>query len=390
MNLKNHIPADVQELARLLGKDNVRIAGGAVRDILLGQTPKDFDLATRLLPQDVMLTLRDHGLTVLETGLQHGTVTAVLNGEPYEITTLRVDISTDGRHAEVAFTDNWLLDAERRDLTINAMFLDMDGNVHDYFGGQEDLDDGHVRFVGDAEERIEEDYLRILRFFRFCGRLGRGADYSTLDVIASTVNGLAGISGERVWAEMQQILRIQSHAVLYDLLQDMEETRVLAAIGLHRLTPDGFELARIANKMNAEAITVLAGLLDGNPAMARILFEDWKLSRKEFDALGFISRMIQVHGNDLMDLDFEWFQRQIVRVNVNREHMNEFVLFTEDPTLIADVRAWKAPEFPVRGQDLLDLGIKPGPEVGDKLRELRELWEQSDCKVTRDVLLQNL
>ena len=149
----------------------VRIVGGAVRDLVLGKEPKDIDMATNATPDEMMKVFDAAGIRYEPTGLQHGTITVILDGEPIEITTLRIDAETDGRHAEVEFTKDWKLDAERRDLTYNAMSVDLNGNLFDYFGGVDDIRDKVTRFVGNAEERIKEDYLRILRYFRFQGRM---------------------------------------------------------------------------------------------------------------------------------------------------------------------------------------------------------------------------
>lgn len=188
----------------------VRIVGGAVRDILLSRNlPKDIDLATTATPDEMVDTFKASEIRYIETGLDHGTLTAHLNGHNYEITTLRIDTEHDGRRAVVEFTNDWRLDAERRDLTINAMSIDFDGNLYDYFGGVDDLQAKHVRFVGDPEKRIKEDYLRILRYFRFYGRISETADdhvKSTLEVIRKCSAGLKNVAVERVWTELSRIL----------------------------------------------------------------------------------------------------------------------------------------------------------------------------------------
>ena len=214
MNFKQQIPEPVKKLDSVLSRFSVdslvRVAGGAVRDLLAGVEPKDWDLATPLHPEEVIKSAEEAGFKVLPTGLQHGTVTVMVDGEPLEVTTLRVDVETDGRHADVEFTTDWKEDAARRDLTVNAMFLTMDGEVVDFFGGQQDLEDGRVRFVGNARERMAEDFLRILRFFRFHGRVGSGKfDEKDLLAIHDSTHGLAGISGERIWMEMQKIFGVR-------------------------------------------------------------------------------------------------------------------------------------------------------------------------------------
>ena len=188
---------------------DLRIVGGAVRDILLGIKPKDVDISTNATPEQMIELFKDNQIRYIETGLQHGTLTAHLNQQDFEITTLRIDAETDGRHAVVKFTDDWRLDAERRDLTFNAMSLTLDGTLHDYFGGRYDLENRRVRFVGDPMCRIQEDYLRILRYFRFYGRIAVNPDnhnQHTLDVISQCVEGLDRIAVERIWVEMAKIL----------------------------------------------------------------------------------------------------------------------------------------------------------------------------------------
>ena len=184
-----------------------RVVGGAVRDALAGREVTDIDLATPRTPDEVTQALRAAGIRAVPTGLDHGTVTAVAGGRGFEITTLRRDVETDGRHARVAFTDDWRADAARRDFTINALSMTRDGAVFDYFDGVADLRAGRLRFVGDPSSRIAEDYLRILRYFRFFARYASGpADPAALTAIRAGVPGLATLSAERVWSELIGIL----------------------------------------------------------------------------------------------------------------------------------------------------------------------------------------
>lgn len=188
---------------------DLRIVGGAVRDILLGIEPKDVDLGTNATPSEMIEMFKKNDLRYIETGLQHGTLTVHVNKRDFEVTTLRIDAETDGRHAKVLFTNDWRLDAERRDLTFNAMSLGLDGTLYDYFGGREDLYNHRVKFVGDPKSRIEEDYLRILRYFRFYGRIALledNHDEKTLNVIKECAEGLKKIAVERIWIEVSKIL----------------------------------------------------------------------------------------------------------------------------------------------------------------------------------------
>lgn len=210
---------------------DIRIVGGAVRDILLGIQPKDVDLGTNATPPEMIELFQKHKIHYIETGLQHGTVTAHVNKRDFEVTTLRIDTETDGRHAKVEFTHDWKLDAERRDLTFNAMSVGLDGSLYDYFGGQKDLFERRVRFVGDARLRIQEDYLRILRYFRFYGRIALEADnhdQTTLNVIQECSDGLRKISVERIWMEVSKILT-GNHTP--NLLRRMYELNVSQSIG---------------------------------------------------------------------------------------------------------------------------------------------------------------
>uniref|UniRef100_UPI0013567CD1 CCA tRNA nucleotidyltransferase n=1 Tax=Roseomonas sp. 18066 TaxID=2681412 RepID=UPI0013567CD1 len=221
--LRQGAPAAV--LAALPG---ARAVGGVVRDILAGRPVHDIDVAAPLAPEAIAERLRAAGLKVFETGLQHGTVTAVLNHEPVEVTSLRQDLATDGRHATVAWTQDWREDAARRDFTMNAMSLDADGRLWDYFGGRDDLAAGRLRFVGDPATRLAEDYLRVLRFFRFHARYGIGApEAAALAAIRAAVPGLARLSAERVWMELKRLLEGPSPA---DSLALMRDTGVLPAI----------------------------------------------------------------------------------------------------------------------------------------------------------------
>ena len=188
---------------------NFRLVGGVVRDLLLGKAPKDIDIATECTPENMMRILKSNGVHYYLTGLQHGTITAHINKVDYEITTLRIDRITDGRHAVVDFTTDWRQDALRRDLTINAMSVSLEGELYDYFDGQKHLAEKKVIFVGDAQMRIKEDYLRILRYFRFYGRIVPEPelhDADTLEAIRENTQGLRGVSVERVWVEVAKVL----------------------------------------------------------------------------------------------------------------------------------------------------------------------------------------
>lgn len=386
------------------GGHDARLVGGAVRDLMLAHQPKDYDIATTASPQEVMqLFKRYPGFSVVPTGLQHGTVTVVCNGEPYEVTTLRKDVECDGRHAEVEFTTSWEEDAARRDFTFNAMSIDLrSGELFDYFGGEEDLLNGRVSFVGNAFTRIREDYLRILRYFRFMGRYEhfREFDEHAIEAIAELSPNLQLISGERIWMEMSKILKSNRIAMLSIL---MEQTRVLDSIGLDSPgtdhlswghTPDVSALENV-RRLTTDSVTNLAALmlnrkLHGVPPEAVSNMRDnvvelWKVSKSERDLLDFLLTHYRPRQTNDVDRYLE-----LAIDDGGKERVLELCALegAEDAQTYLDKKT--LPEFPVRGQDLLDAGMTPGPEVGVKLAQLRRSWKDKQYAPNREELLEEL
>ena len=360
-----------------------RVVGGAVRDTLADHEVTEVDLATPRTPEQVTQALHVAGIRAVPTGLEHGTVTAVVDGRGFEVTTLRRDLETDGRHAVVAFTDDWREDAARRDFTINAMSMARDGAVFDYFGGIADVRAGIVRFVGDPATRIAEDYLRILRFFRFFARYASGpADAAALAAIRKGVPGLAGLSVERVWSELERILSAQDpcHAIAL-----MAELDVLRAV-----LPEGADPARLAWLIEAGApadpLLRLAALLTGDAgAVAARL----RLSAAERD------RLIALRSGPVpQPTDDDAALRRL--------------LADTEPALLVD-RTWLAggaaaewaavrqrlaalprPVFPLEGRDVLALGEAEGPRVGALLRAVRQWWLDGGCVAARQACVDKL
>jgi poly(A) polymerase len=342
--------------------------GGAVRDALLGRPAADVDLATPDLPDAVTRALRQAGLKAVPTGLEHGTVTAVSGHRGFEVTTLRRDVATDGRRAVVAFTGDWREDAARRDFSINAMSMTADGMVYDYFGGIADLRAGRVRFVGDAAERIAEDFLRILRFFRFHARYGTGEpDPQALAAIAAAVPGLARLSAERVWSELKRILAAPDPRNAIALMQRLG---VLGAV-----LPEGTDVQRLAclidNGAPADALLRLAALLDGD---AEALAERLRLSATERERL-LALRRAEVPPNDADDATLRRFLADTQKdVLIDRVWLSG-----GDPSLRARLATMEVPVFPLHGRDLRAAGVQPGPHLGALLRDLRVWWLQGGC-----------
>jgi tRNA nucleotidyltransferase (CCA-adding enzyme) len=364
LDVKSVITSPIKKLDKVFKSNNyeLRVVGGAVRDLALDKTPKDIDLATDATPDEMMAILDKAGIRHIPSGLEHGTITAILDNEPYEITTLRADKETDGRHAEVEFVKSWEEDAKRRDLTYNAMSMDMEGNVFDYFGGMDDLQDKVSKFVGDPEERITEDYLRILRYFRFQGRLSTPTwDKDTLKAISSNVKGLQQISAERVWQEMGKVLAGNNVA---NILDYMTKTGVSKVIGLS--TND-------LNKVKDNGNPIVALAQTGNTID---IAKRWKLSKVQATMLDFL---VKNKNNSLDQKKVE----DMIADGVDKALITALAsLQGKDVNIDAEV-----PNFPVTGADLIAKGMKPGPEIGAKLGQLKQKWKDSNFKSTKDELL---
>ena len=364
LSIKNVLSPGIIQLDKVFKNSNyeMRIVGGAVRDLALKKAPKDIDLATDATPQQMQKMLDKAMIKHIPTGIEHGTLTAIIDGEPYEITTLRSDKETDGRHAKVEFVKSWEEDAKRRDLTYNAMSMDMEGNVFDYFNGMDDLQDKVSKFVGDAEQRITEDYLRILRYFRFQGRLSTPTwDEDTLKAISSNTSGLQKISAERIWQEMSKVLAGNNVA---NILDHMTKTGVSKVIGLS--TND---LRKV--KDNGNSIVALAQM--GNTVD---IAKRWRLSNNESALLDFL---VKNKNNSLDQKKVE----DMIADGINKDLISALAtLQGKDVNIDAEV-----PNFPVTGADLIATGMNPGPEIGAKLGQLKQEWKQSNFKATKDELL---
>lgn len=361
---------DVTRVLRAL--PGARVVGGAVRDTLAGVAVADIDVASPLPPEDVVRRLDAAGLRCVPTGLAHGTVTAVTPHGPIEITTLRRDIETDGRHAVVAFTADWQADAARRDFTINAMSLSEDGAVFDYFGGVADLRAHRVRFVGDPAARIAEDYLRILRFFRFFARYGGDApDQHTAAALRAGVAGFDRLSAERVWSELKRILAAPDPS---------GAIRLMATLGVLQATiPEGADPDALARLVRAHApadpLLRTAALLKGDVDQ----FADrLRLSAQERDIItGWHAGPIPRPEDDDTTL-----RRLLADEPADRLIGRAWLADEGSPAwtaLRARLTATPRPDFPLSGRDIVALGVPEGPLVGITLREVRDWWKAGGC-----------
>jgi poly(A) polymerase len=348
-----------------------RVAGGAVRDWLAGRDVADVDFAVPLAPDVVMARATAAGLKAVPTGLAHGTVTLVSAGRGFEVTSLRRDVATDGRHAVVAFTDDWKEDAARRDFTINAMSAARDGQVYDYFGGREDLAAGRVRFVGEAAARIAEDYLRVLRFFRFLARYGRGVpDAAAVLAVTALRDGVKGLSAERVWSEVKEILEAPD---------PVPALRLMADTGVLPLVLPGADVARLGAVIAAgapvDALLRLAALWRGD---VEEFAARWRLSAAEAGRLAglMVPNVLRPEDDDAALR--RALAEELGSVLVDRVWLAGGVGPGWE-ALRARLLRMERPVFPLQGRDLAALGLAPGPEMGAVLREVRSWWLDGGC-----------
>jgi len=349
----------LEALIKALGAQDARYVGGIVRDSLLGIDAADVDIATRHQPDEVLDRLRAAGIKTVPTGIAHGTITAILPSGPVEVTTLRHDVSTDGRHAVVAFTDDWREDAARRDFTINALYADpLSGEVFDYFGGLDDLAARHVRFIGDPYRRIAEDHLRIMRFFRFHARFGDAIDSEGLEACAARANDLMALSRERIAAELLKLLIAPAAVAVVTLMVD----RGIFAAVLPEIT-DPAPLAALAAREDAAgvapaAIRRLAALLP--PDAADTVGARLKLSKHDRRRLTHATH--GPGGEGPRALAF----REGTMIATDR-----LLLAGEAVGPILD---WSPPRLPIGGGALVTRGLSKGPVVAGALRMIETRW----------------
>ena len=379
------------------GGDQARIAGGAVRDALLGRVTGDVDVATTVLPEETLRRAEAAGFRAIPTGIEHGTITVVADGIHYEVTTLRSDVETDGRHAKVAFGRDWQADAERRDFTINGLYAEADGTVVDLVGGLADLDKRLLRFIGDADQRIREDYLRVLRFFRFLAWFGEGRpDAEGLKACARLKQGVTDLSAERIWNEMRKLLSapdpsrallwMRTSGVLSLAVPETEKWGIDAIHGLVKAEQD--------QGWAPDALLRLAAIIPPTTERIGSLSQRLRLSKAETKRLEAwanaaptpadqsrqdLARRIHAQGRDGI--------RDRLKLQIASA-----VAADNDTAPLLDLlhhaESWDVPAFPVTGADLLERGMAAGPEVGRILKQLEAEWSAADFKLERDDLLQ--
>lgn len=371
----------------------VRFVGGCVRDAYLGQARRDvdLDLATTALPTVTTQILEAAGIKAVPTGITFGTITAVgPDGDKLEITTLREDIETDGRHATVKFGTSWAADAARRDFTINALYAEPDGTLHDFHGGLDDLAARRVRFIGDAATRIAEDYLRVLRFFRFTGRFADTIDEVGLAACTAARAGLYRLSRERVWQEFSKILPLSDP---HKVLQPMADCAVLA-----EFLPAPYNVARLQRYADYEhdhrikpvVALRLAALCDAD---IDVLEQAFRLSQKEQAWIN-VARA-SLPARDYRALAVTWYEQQdAIGHNLDALYSLALLLLAHDDTCGAEPQwdaerltsmaaNWSVPIFPLTGADILALDVPAGPRVGEILSLIERWWLDNEFRPSR-------
>lgn len=397
---------DLQRLLAALSQDDEesRIAGGAVRNALMGKAVSDIDIATTTIPDETEKRAQALGFRTVATGKEHGTITVIANGVPFEVTTLRTDVATDGRHATVAFGKDWTIDAGRRDFTINGLYATAKGEVIDLVGGLADLEARRLRFIGDADARIREDYLRVLRFFRFFAWYGEGRpDADGLRACARLKDGMRQLSAERVWSELKKLLSAPdpSRALLW-----MRQSGVLTVIlpesekwgidAIHALIAAGRDLG-----WPDDPLLRLASMVPPDAARMAGLAARLKLSKAEASRLSAwaMSDAISPDTSEAVLAKIAYRgDRQAVEDRLRLSLASARGRVSDDPAalvqaggylrLLRFLEGWQKPVFPLKGSDLAELGMAAGPDMGKALATLEAEWIEGGFHAARQELIQ--
>ena len=378
-----------QAIENFSKEGEIRYVGGCVRKILNNESVDDIDLATNLKPYEIKKALEKNKIKFYETGIDHGTITAILGLKKFEITSLRNDITTDGRHAKVQFTKDWRQDAERRDFTINSIYADIDGNLFDPFEGKKDLHDGKVVFVGDVEKRIKEDYLRILRYLRFFSNYSKN-DHNKLILISikKNLNGISKISSERLLGEFKKIF--QSHS-LEKLCMDSNSFEIL------KLIFPQFKNLEVLKRLNAKAreklkyinYTFLLGILtiDETDNLDYFLYK-FNISNKDKNRLISIRNFFyNQKKSEKINSKTLWKHYYLNGKQSLLDILNFKIFFSKDYKKITELINYfedkEAPVFPIKAEDLMKkFNLSEGKKLGDNLKIVEEYWLNNNFKIT--------
>jgi poly(A) polymerase len=449
MPLKN-LPPEIKKIFDIFPSDSIRLVGGCVRDMIIGITPKDYDFATQFLPQETITILQKHNILAVPTGVKFGTITAVINNQNFEITTLRKDNKADGRHCEPEFVDDYLLDAQRRDFTINALYLDSQGVIYDYFNGIADLENKTVKFIGDANERIKEDFLRILRFFRFSCYYAAKLDNKGLKACIEQKNGVRFLSADRVRNELYKIISCTQKEKLLSILDSLENSQIRVEIFSAQ-----FQIQKLQKLLNlVEAlqikpsenlkffILIFANNINLDEILSRLNFSNhtkkyFKFLFEKITALNIksILKTFQTCTTLLADRAKCFRGKHVVEINSSKsgrrasrfarppncsgifaslkrlESIQEFLAFYETELVydlylaslvlhgsnnenLAEIKnnlqfiaTFSLPNFPINGEDLMTLGIK-GKALGEAIIQTKKFWAKNNFTADKGLLIE--
>jgi poly(A) polymerase len=379
-------------------EDKVKFVGGCLRKALSGEEIDDIDLATSFPPSEVKKMLVNKDIKIIDTGITHGTVTAIIKNKSFEITTLRKDVKTDGRHANVIFTTNWQEDSLRRDFTINSIYADINGRIFDPLSGIDDLRKGKIKFIGSAEERIQEDYLRILRYFRFFTQYSKvNHEVEIIRSIKKNINGLNKISKERIFDELKKILKLNN---LYNLFQDKDSKEIILDIFPQLKYFQRLEILnnlnkKLRNQFNQDLILALL-IVDGSNEYEYFCHK-YKTSKNIKNKLNYISSNYKNFVNK------NFYTKENIKKLIylrNKEEVKDLLFFSmctnkkikseKIEELIKFIDMCKIPKFPISGNSLKEYGYESGIALGEKLKKLEEKWIQNNFIIDQKTIKQIL
>ena len=387
---------EVKKVFKAFGENPIFLVGGCVRDTLMNKSVTDIDFATPCEPLEVIEILNKSEINYIDIGIKFGTVTAIIDDKKYEITSFRKDISTDGRHAEVEFSKEMETDAARRDFTINALYVDKDCKIYDFYNGQEDLENTILRFIGDPQARIKEDYLRIMRFFRFlASNSAQSFDDDLLAVLKTEAPNLSIVSKERLWDEFTEILKSENPITALTLMQ---KNSIFENISEGLQVKESFEnLISIESKIkDVDSILRLSLLFDNNPKKIEDFVNSFPLSSNESKALLQLGEMNEKIVSYLSMKEVRFllykigvsnFKNQII-LNWARDVQNKNEVNWR--SLYEVAISWERPKFDLDSKDVMGMGINEGPLVGSILKEVEEWWAENDFIKDKFSLIERL
>ncbi|PCI86003.1 MAG: hypothetical protein COB24_11175 [Hyphomicrobiales bacterium] len=379
---------NIQSVFKLLHQNGGtgRIVGGAVRDHLLAVAIGDVDFCSTHSPEQLIKIAKQNNVRYIETGVKYGTVTLIINHQPFEVTSLREDVETDGRHAKVIFGASFKKDAMRRDFTFNALYMDAQGEVFDPLGtGIADLEHRKIKFIGNAKQRIEEDYLRILRYFRFIARFGFDFDAADYQKIPKLVAGLEQLSAERLLVEFK---RIYESEFIVRALGLMAECKIFEQVFKSKIKLDNLEYLQI-NTLSYNSIWLIQLKLSMQNINDKSIGKCLKLSNKDQKILNQLNQLSTILSLDKDELSREIYNdgQELIRNNLiyfAAESNFDFILLKQKLNFVEN---FEIPIFPIKGADLFDLGYKAGPDMGKLIKQLETKWLNSNFKLAKSALL---